>query len=178
METFETERLIIRPWTMNDAEAMYNYAKSDVVGPMAGWKPHTSIEETKAILELFIKENETWALVSKENNKIIGSIGLHHKERLQTKSEYEIGYVLEEQSWGQGIIVEACKKILEYAFVTKKIDRITIAHFPFNTQSKRVIEKLKFKYQTRIEKNWKRYDGVVLDEELYLLTRQEYLNQL
>lgn len=120
METFETERLIIRPWTMNDAEAMYNYAKSDVVGPMAGWKPHTSIEETKAILELLVKEGEAWALVSKENNKIIGSIGLHHEERLQTKSEYEIGYVLEEQSWGQGIIVEACKKNLGIRFCYKK----------------------------------------------------------
>ena len=40
----ETQRLILRPWTENDAESLYNYAKVPAIGPIAGWPPHTSVE--------------------------------------------------------------------------------------------------------------------------------------
>ena len=43
---FETERLILRPWNVDDAEALYKYASSPLVGPVAGWPPHTSVENS------------------------------------------------------------------------------------------------------------------------------------
>ena len=47
MKTIATDRLILRAWTPDDAPAMFDYAKSPLVGPAAGWKPHNSIEETR-----------------------------------------------------------------------------------------------------------------------------------
>ena len=51
----ETDRLIIREWKETDLEDFYEYAKVDGVGQMAGWDPHTSITESKTILDMFIK---------------------------------------------------------------------------------------------------------------------------
>ena len=48
----ETQRLILRPWTENDAESLYNYAKVPAIGPIAGWPPHTSVENKKIMSKL------------------------------------------------------------------------------------------------------------------------------
>ena len=40
----EKKRLILRSWTEHDAESLYNYAKVPAIGPIAGWPPHTSVE--------------------------------------------------------------------------------------------------------------------------------------
>ena len=58
MKALETERLILRPWRLEDAADMYAYAKNPNVGPNAGWKPHESVEESKAILESWIHSDE------------------------------------------------------------------------------------------------------------------------
>jgi len=51
----ETERLILRPWKADEAEDLFDYASIEGLGQMAGWLPHKSIEETKVILDLFIR---------------------------------------------------------------------------------------------------------------------------
>lgn len=67
----ETDRLIIRPWNKADLEDFYEYAKVDGVGQMAGWNPHTSIEESEKILSMFIEGKNEFALELKENHKVI-----------------------------------------------------------------------------------------------------------
>jgi len=76
MEQLETNRLILREWNINDAADLYEYASNKKIGPMAGWKPHDNIEETQKILQMFIEQNETWAICLNETGKVIGSIGL------------------------------------------------------------------------------------------------------
>ncbi len=50
-QIIETERLILRKWTQNDAESLFAYAKNPNVGPIAGWPPHKNIEESKNIID-------------------------------------------------------------------------------------------------------------------------------
>ena len=78
----ETPRLILRPWRMADLEDLYEYARVDGVGQMAGWQPHGRIEESRAILEMFIRERKTLALESREDRKVIGSLVWSHVTRL------------------------------------------------------------------------------------------------
>jgi ribosomal-protein-alanine N-acetyltransferase len=170
MDTLETDRLLLREWNIEDAADVYEYAKSKRVGPMAGWKPHENVEESKQIVQMFTKENDTWALVLKQSSKVIGSVGLHGKD----VDERMLGYVLGEDYWGQGMIVEAARKALEYAFDTLKVNRVSVFHYPFNEQSKRVIEKLGFRYVGNKEQSAKIFDGTVYDEVCYLMTREEY----
>ena len=72
----ETDRLLLREWNEADLADLFEYAKVDGVGQMAGWNPHTSIQESKTILEMFIQGKMTFALELKENHKVIGSLGL------------------------------------------------------------------------------------------------------
>lgn len=64
----ETKRLILRKWTEEDAENLYKYAKDPDVGPAAGWPPHKSIEESRAVIRDVFNGAECYAICEKENN--------------------------------------------------------------------------------------------------------------
>ena len=59
MRTLETKRLILHAWRLEDAEAMFSYARGEKVGPRAGWKPHENVAESESIIRMFRKEDET-----------------------------------------------------------------------------------------------------------------------
>ena len=146
----ETERLILRPWRESDLVDFYEYASVDGVGQMAGWTPHKSIEESKTILGLFINEKKTLALELKENGKVIGSIGLETRDVDLGISEdlmgREIGYVLNKEYWGRGLMPEAVKAVIDFCFAELHFDWLTCGHFVWNDQSRRVVEKCGFCY--------------------------------
>ena len=146
----ETDRIILRPWRESDLEDFYAYARVDGVGQMAGWLPHRDIEESRRILSMFIDEKKTFALELKENGKVIGSIGLETRDAdLGIPEEMmgrEIGYVLNRDYWGRGLMPEAVKAVIEYCFVELGFGWLTCGHFIRNNQSRRVVEKCGFQY--------------------------------
>lgn len=150
-KVLETERLILRAFTENDLNDFYEYASVEGVGEMAGWRHHESIEKTKEILNDFISNDVVFALVDKKTNKVIGSLGVE-KYLLEDKlSEFfnyegrELGFVLAKPYWGNGLMVEAVKKVIDYLFNELNLDFLTCGYFNFNYQSKRVQEKCGFK---------------------------------
>lgn len=64
-----TERLILRPWVETDAEDLYRYAKDDRVGPIAGWPPHSSVDNSAEIIRTVFSAPETYAVCLKEDNR-------------------------------------------------------------------------------------------------------------
>ncbi len=91
----KTKRLIIRPWEESDAEDLYYYAKDPDIGPIAGWPVHTSIENSLDIIKNVLSASETYAVCLKEDNKAIGSIGLHLNgatDLTDKDDECELGY--------------------------------------------------------------------------------------
>ena len=107
-----TERLILRPWADSDAESLYEYARDDRVGPIAGWPVHTSVENSREIIRTVLSVPETYAVCLKEDNKAIGSVGLKigKKSILDLPdAEGEIGYWIGVPFWGQGLIPEAVR---------------------------------------------------------------------
>lgn len=70
---FETERLILRPWELDDDKSIYEYAKDSRVGPIAGWPVHTSVENSRKIIKNVLMIPESYAVCLKEDNKAIGS---------------------------------------------------------------------------------------------------------
>lgn len=73
----ETERLILRPFTENDTEAVFNCCQHPNLGNNAGWKPHDTLEESLKILQtIFIPQKNTWAITRKEDQLLIGAIGI------------------------------------------------------------------------------------------------------
>lgn len=174
----ETKRLILRAWTLEDLDDFFEYGKDPDVGPNAGWKPHEFKEESLAILENFIEDDEVWAIVDKETGKAIGSIGVHKDDKRRGINAKMIGYVLSKDYWGQGLVPEAVNKVLEYLFNDEKIELVSCYHFPFNKRSKRVIEKCGFKFEGILRYSNKIYNGKIYDEYCYSILRDEYKNTL
>ncbi len=144
-----TERLVLRPWKESDLEDLFEYASADGVGQMAGWPPHKSIEESRKRLDRFISNKKTFAL--EYQGKVIGSCGLvnyneEHYPELALLNGREIGYVLSKDYWGQGLMPEAVKAVIQYLFEVENLDFIIAGHFERNKQSARVIQKCGFEY--------------------------------
>jgi putative acetyltransferase len=175
MKILLTPRLILRPFLESDLEDFYEYAKSPNIGPNAGWPPHTNIEESRQILTSFIEGNEVMAIVLKETNKVIGSIGVHKDRLRSTEDSKMLGYVLSEDYWGQGLVAEASKAVINYVFEELEVGLLSIEHYPTNLQSKRVIEKCGFTYEGTLRQGTKLYDGKVLDLVCYSMTKEEWI---
>ena len=69
VEEIITDRLILRPWQESDAESLYKYAQDPAIGPIAGWPPHTSVEDSLNIIRTVFAAPETYAVVLKETNE-------------------------------------------------------------------------------------------------------------
>lgn len=170
----ETERLILRNFRQEDLNDFYEYARNPAVGPNAGWKPHESIEESQHILDCFIKDDEVMAITDKESGKLIGSIGLHKDNKRSFSKTNMVGYVLTEPYWGRGLMTEAVKAVIDYAFTKTEVELLSISHFSFNNRSRRVIEKCGFRYEGLMRKVSVIYDGSVQDEACYSLLKEEW----
>ena len=147
----ETKRLILRPWSEDDAKELYKYASDPDVGPPAGWPPHTSVENSREIIRTVLSAPETYAVCLKENGKPIGSIGLHRNDLAEQEDEYELGYWIGKPFWGQGLIPEASREILRYAFEDLGMNRIWCGYYDGNEKSRKVQLKLGFEYQHKTE---------------------------
>ncbi|MGN0999129.1 MAG: GNAT family N-acetyltransferase [Faecousia sp.] len=164
----ETERLILRPWRLEDLDDFFEYARVDGVGQMAGWQPHENREKSLQILQFFIQEKKTFALELKENHKVIGSLGLEKLDpeaAAEEKVGREVGYVLSKDYWGRGLMPEAVRAIVAYCFDMLQYDFMVCGHFAWNNQSRRVIEKSGFTFWKEV-KHETRY-GTVEDTLLY-----------
>ena len=147
----QTKRLILRGWQENDAEALYKYAQNPNIGPIAGWQPHTSIENSCEIIKTVLSVDENYAVVLRQTGEPIGSIGLMtSKSEINTaemaEGEAEIGYWIGEAFWGQGLIPEAVRELVRYAFENVGLTAVWCGYYDGNEKSKRVQEKCGFIY--------------------------------
>ena len=160
----ETQRLILRPWTENDAESLYNYAKDPAIGPIAGWPPHTSVENSREIIRDILSAPETYAVVLKETNEPIGSVGIMFADGVHSA---------EMQDGGQGLIPEAVQRLLKRCFVELDVKRVWCGHYDGNIKSRRVMEKCGFKYH-HTEEGKTSPLGDIRTEHFTLLTREDW----
>lgn len=75
MQLLETDRLLLRPFTLDDAEGLYAYASHPEVGPPAGWRPHRSVEESRQVIENIFIPSDALAVLRKSDGRLIGSAG-------------------------------------------------------------------------------------------------------
>ncbi len=172
-----TQRLVLRPISLNDVDDVFEYAKNPIVGPNAGWKPHISKVETEAFINFAIKKREfgqpgIYAIIYKENQKMIGTIEIHSYKQYKA----EIGFVLNPEYWGKGLIVEAAKAVIIYGFEILQLKRLQYGYFLFNHRSERVCEKLGFTKEGVLRNKFKNYDGKIIDEVVASITIEDYLS--
>ena len=153
--TLNTERLILRPYEYSDAEVMFStWASLPVVSKYMTWNPHTSIEETKSLIGLWIKQYDkeeriNFAIVLKENNTLIGGIDVvgYLEDNIPV-----LGYNLAPKYWNNGYMSEACKCVIDFLFSLGHT-KIRIDADVRNIASNRVIVKCGGVYLDTVEEN-------------------------
>lgn len=148
----ETNRLIIRKYIESDFQDLYEYLSDEEVVKYEPYKP-LSKEETKENLKWRINSDEMFAIVLKENKKMIGNVYLGKRDY----NQLELGYVLNKNYWHQGYAKEAITQLLKNEF-SKGIHRIYAECDANNIASQKLLESLKFQKEALLKENiyfWK-----------------------
>lgn len=168
----ETERLLLRPFRESDAEAFFKCCQNPNIGNNAGWKPHGSLEESQEILRsVFISQFGIWAIILKEDGRLIGSVGIIPDSKRENPQARMLGYWLDESHWGKGYMTEAVQSVLDYGFNTLQLSLITANCYPHNERSQQVLKRHGFIYEGTLHQAELTYDGHLYDHQCYYLTK-------
>ncbi len=160
----ETDRLMLRPITLDDAEDLFEYA-SDPENTKHTFPTHKSIEETEWVISNLFMSSPlgNFAIELKENGKMIGTCDLRVNE---SEKSAELAYAINKKYWGNGYAPEAAKRLLELAFQDLKIERLWAKFSSKNPASGRVMEKIGMEKEG-ILRHTKNLCGDFVDQVIY-----------
>ena len=170
-----TERLLLRPLEMTDAEAIYEYSRKPEVSRFLIFETHRSIEDTYTFLRKALQWREegtnlVFGITLRDSGKLIGACGLHHYE--QDHKSMELGYVLDLPYWNQGFMTEAVTAVIANTFASTNLHRICAHHYPGNDASGRVMEKAGMRYEGMLRQRMF-VKGEFRDTKLYAILRTD-----
>lgn len=174
----ETKRLMLRPYVIEDADAMFrNWANDPQVTKYLSWEPHKDVEETKQILEGWIKSYEskdfyTWAIAGKEDEgNVIGSISVPQLN--QKAGRVTVGYCLGRNWWGHKIIKEAFAELIRFFFEVEGANRVEALHDTRNVNSGKVMAACGLKKEGTLRRYGWNNQGIC-DECIYGMVASDY----
>lgn len=168
------KNIFIRSLLPGDEEALYRIYSDESVCLASGSRPVKDMVQAKEKLNMLIQSGDSFAIVHTESMKVIGVISVRQDMHRFNRNAYMLGYVLQRDWWGKGIMVTAVSYMVKYLFKNMGADVVSAAHFTGNNQSKRVLEKRGFVYEGTMRKDYLRYDGAVLDSCIYSILPDEY----
>ncbi|MBP1039980.1 GNAT family N-acetyltransferase [Vagococcus sp. BWB3-3] len=172
-QILETERLVLRPVTLEDAADMYEYA-SDEETTTYVFDKHKTIEDTRENLATYFlsKPLGTYGIILKDQQKMIGTIDIRIDE---ANRKAELGYTLNRAFWGQGLTTEAGQKMLWLAFDKLCLNRVEAKHDERNPASGRVMAKLGM-VKEAVLRNDAILKGEVTTTVICGITKEDYFN--
>lgn len=176
-DILSTRRLVLRPWCEEDAPDLYASARDPRVGPVAGWPPHGSVEESAEVIRTVFSGPGIWAVCLRDSGRAVGCVGLLPDQAANFRigpADFEAGYWLGVPWWGQGLIPEAVGAVVRYAFVCLGAENLWCGHYDGNGQSERVQRKCGFRH---VRSEWGRCElfGEERLQHISRLTRAEWL---
>ncbi len=150
----ETERLLLRPFTIEDTQEVFECWESDAdVARYMMWESHNDIEKTKKFIEyelsmLSIDKWYRWCITDKITKTIFGTCLIYFNDE---ENCWDISYNLGKKYWRRGYVTEAMKKVMEFAIHSLGLKEFIAAHAIENPASGKVIEKLGFQYECDID---------------------------
>ena len=176
-KTIETERLILRRFREDDAEAMFrNWASDPEVTKFLTWPTHESVDISGVIISDWIKSYEkddsyNWAIELKEIGEVIGSIGsVNNSEEI---NRVHIGYCIGRKWWNKGIMSEALSAVIRFFFEEVQVNKVESRHDVNNIGSGRVMQKCGMTYEGTLRQSDKNNLGIS-DVAYYGILRSEY----
>lgn len=173
----ETERLILRRFTEDDAPSVFaNWANDDAVTRYLTWPTHTSVEVSQGYMRYCVQSYEQtncyqWGIVVRETGELIGNISVVHAD--DNVDALELGYVIGRRFWGQGYMPEAVRRVIAFLFDEVGANRVSARHDPNNPNSGKVMRKAGMTYEGTLRQSDRNNQGVV-DCACYAILRSEY----
>ena len=171
-----TQRLLLRPVRLTDAQAMFDYASDPQMTRFVTWPVHRTLDDTYRFLSNVVRQYElgpvtTWGIVDNSTNVFIGTIGCHGIDRDNLRTE--AGYAIARAHWGRGLMTEALRAWIDMMFRHTDLNRIEAFYTPENCASGRVMEKAGMSFegflrQCRIVKQR------TIDLKLYAILRSDW----
>ena len=179
--TLKTERLILRRFTLDDAEdAFRNWEASEKVTRYLTWPPYQNIDDLKGYIQSVIDSCEKpdhydWVIEDKALGQVIGSIGVVWMR--EDIAACEIGYCLGDEFWGKGIMPEALNEVIRFLFEEVGMNRVQATHDLNNPNSGRVMEKCGMRYEGAMRQASRNNQGVCDSVMRAILKEDYYLKQ-
>lgn len=175
----ETERLILRPLTIEDAEALLAIFSDPEVMKYWNTAPWSSIEDALKFIKesneaMLCQESLTLGIHLKPTGDLIGKCMLF--SYVKESKRAEIGFGLSRLYWGNGYVSEAGRALIEYGFNTLGLRRIEAEIDPENQSSAKVLEKLGFSREGLLRQRWE-INGIVSDSALYGMLEDDRLGK-
>lgn len=172
----QTNRLLLRPFRMEDAQAMFeNWASDPEVTKYLTWPAYKSVEDSYGILKIWLDSYDKadfyqWAIEDKALGQPIGSISVvNHDDKAESA---EIGYCIGRSFWGQGILPEALSAVMAFLFDQVGMGRVEAKHAVQNPNSGKVMEKCGMVYEGTLRRsNW--CNAGICDTKVYAKVKQE-----
>lgn len=176
MKGIRTERLFIRRLTMRDAADMYEYSRDPLVAKHVLWDAHRSINESRSYIRYMLRkyrlgEPVSWGIEHVASGKLIGTIGFMWYQR--ENSSAEVGYSLSRAYWNQGLMTEALRAILSFAFQEMRLHRVEAQHELDNPASGQVMRKVGMQYEGTLRGRLFN-KGRYVDVALYSMLREDH----
>ncbi len=174
----ETERLTLRQFTTDDAEAMFaNWANDPEVTRFLTWQPHKDACLTRQLLQNWTAsysdpEYYQWAIVPKKLGEPIGSISV--VALVNERNIVSIGYCIGRRWWHQGITSEAFAAVIKYMFEEIGVNRLEARHNVNNPNSGRVMKKCGLSYEGTLRQAASDNSGQTIDLCVWSILRSEY----
>ena len=181
MKELETERLILRKFEIEDAEQAYNnWAGVEKIAEMSDFKVHSSVNETREIIEIGLgdeEESATWAIELKENHDLVGYIRVY--EVSIANKICKISWEIEYKWLGQGISIEAMKSVIEHLIIDKDFNVVTYEYYSnMDTINKPILEDIGMKKEAVLqERKIDAKTGKKLDKIIYSSFKKDYIKR-
>jgi ribosomal-protein-alanine N-acetyltransferase len=173
----ETNRLILRPYNLSDDATVEKLANHSLIadttlniphpypkGAAAGW---ISSHEDQAINN----KSYTFAIVLRETEELLGSMTI----RFEKNNKAELAYWIGVPFWGKGYATEAARRLLQYGFEEKQLNKIFAAAFTRNPASSKVMEKIGMTYEGTFKQHAQKNNGQYEDLAFFAILKEEYL---
>ena len=180
MPDLNTPRLRLRKLQMRDAADIYHYSRDAEVARHVLWDAHRSIADSRSYLRYMLRryrnhEPASWGIEWKDTGEIIGTIGFMWIQ--SDNAAAEVGYSLNRDFWGNGIMTEALRAVIAHGFGSMNLNRIEAQHETTNPASGAVMRKCGMIREGLLRQRL--YNkGRYVDVELYSILKKDYKSKL
>ncbi len=174
--TLESERLIFRKQTLDDAVHLQYLRNNDQVMEFMDAEMHKTIEISEKFitenLEIYSKkEGMFWAIIEKKSNEYIGDFAFWKITREHHRAE--IGYTLKPHYWGKGYMKETMLTIIDFGFNKLNLHSLEANINPKNNNSRKILTSVGFKKEAYFKESYY-YNGNFIDSEIYSLLKSDW----